>query len=211
MSQIFVDILLNGATSDEKFEQYILEYGINNNFNTSCTLFQFLMWFENRRKLTYNKIDILFKHDPIFYTIERNKLEKYDYLKFHPSIWIERYFRNDDDLKKELYFALRLLQSMNLRSINNTKIVYHYFDFSYNYSSEINYSFEYFSEYDYRNISTKIPVCAYNFLNWVLNNGRTKTFGRYCEYIYFPLTLLFYNEVTRKKTLSDIIFEKLIK
>lgn len=85
MSEIFINILLNDITSDDKFEKLVLDFGINNKINTSCTLFQFLVWPDNRKKLTYNKIDILFKHNPKFYTIERNKLEKHDYIKFHPK------------------------------------------------------------------------------------------------------------------------------
>lgn len=149
--------------------------------------------------ISHSKIDIIFKHKPILYSIKYDEEECIQYVDFD-DIVIDclLYTSTCKNNKFLLYILYKIINSFESDILLNKKIIV--------YNLTMNDA-KYFGLEIHE---TYINVYAYNFLHFLkliycLENSWTY------EYIYSTIKLIIENEIERKISLSQIIFQQLMK
>lgn len=146
--------------------------------------------------IEYDKIDVIFEHQPQIFKINYDDTDGFRYLSTKINFHTIFFSRKRTINCKALYVFLKIIQSMNLHMIRSTKI---FFD-----QGDLND----FNEEHHNNIQTHhVSIYANDLLNYI----EFKYFYEYgCfPFGYFSKRLLIMNEIERKQKLSDIVFEKL--
>lgn len=189
-----IELFLDKNLSDEEFESRILEYGIDYKFGYHGTLINYFMYTEEFEELSYSKIDIIFKYKPSIYLIFTDKFTGIRYIDFQISFNYILY-PSLGSSAKSLYIFIKILQLLDLKLITHTKILESLIEledegdeegFNYPVMKIYGYSLLHFIELFYKNHENCFNIN------------------------YFILRFLIFNEIERKKSLSNIIFSKII-